>query len=650
MSTSLNVSRRQVLVAGSASILGWAIDLYDLLLILYVAAAIAPLLFPPEAETLQLAYVYGSFAISLVVRPLGSALFGAFADKNGRKRTMKVTITGVGISTFLMGCVPTYAHVGALAPLLFLALRVAQGIFVGGLVAATHTLGTETAGPRHRGLMSGLVAGAGASGLAAAHRLQQAGLSFTVIEKNSDVGGTWWENNYPGCRLDTPNYAYSFSFAQKEDWPEQFSKQAEIRDYFLDVSRQFNLRSHVRFNTQVSDVVWHEEAGYWELTLHTANGTERLVAQAVISAVGQLNQPKYPDFPGHERFAGQAFHSSRWPRDLDLSGKKVAVIGAGASAYQIVPAIADQVAELTVFQRNAPWMLPTPNYHEAIPDGMMALFREIPYYARWFRFWQFWIATEGRMPFVHVDPDWRKQGSVSRENEQFRQQLLARLREQFADRPDLLVKATPGYPPGAKRMLRDNGVWSAALKKSHVSLVTDGIVEITERGLVTTDGHEHAVDIIVYATGFQASDFLNTLKVTGRHGTTLAERWNGDARAYLGITIPDFPNLFCLYGPNTNLVVNGSILFMAECASEYTLECLRLILERGLKGLDCREQACQAFSAEIDAANSRMVWGASDVSSWYKNDLGRVSQNWPLSLLAYWQLTREPKLDDYQIL
>lgn len=496
-----------------------------------------------------------------------------------------------------------------------------------------------------------VVIGAGASGLAAAHRLDQAKVPFLVIEKNDDVGGTWWENNYPGCRLDTPNFAYSYSFAQKEDWPEQFSKQRQIRDYFRDVSKDLDIRRHIRFSTQVVAATYDEEQGYWQLSLRHADGKEEsLRAQAIISAVGQLNQPKYPDIPGIERFSGRAFHSARWPQDLELKGKKVAVIGAGASAYQIVPSIADQVGSLKVFQRNAPWMLPTPNYHEKIPEGMQRLFQEVPYYARWFRFWQFWIAAEGRMPFVHVDPDWQGEHSVSKENEILRSQLIERLEQQFSDRPDLLAKATPNYPPGAKRMLRDNGVWAQALKREQVSLITDRITGITERGIVTAGGTEHAVDVIVYATGFQAADFLNTVDVTGRGGTSLQQHWQGDAKAYLGITVPHFPNLFCLYGPNTNLVVNGSILFMAECAIEYTLECLRVLLERDLKALDCREEACKTFNDEVDAANASMAWGASEVSSWYKNDKGRVSQNWPYSLLRYWEITRHPVLRDYELL
>jgi len=496
-----------------------------------------------------------------------------------------------------------------------------------------------------------VVIGAGASGLAAAHRLRQAGVPFVVIEKNCDVGGTWWENTYPGCRLDTPNYAYSYSFAQKEDWPEQFSAQSEIRDYFLDVSRRLDIRPHIRFDTAVVAAAYLEGPGCWKLRLRCADGNEEVITcHAVISAVGQLNQPKFPDIPGIERFAGVSMHSGRWRPGTDLAGKRVAVIGSGASAYQIVPSIVSQAAGLKVFQRSAPWMLPTPNYHDAIPAGMRRLFQEVPCYARWFRFWQFWIAAEGRMPFVRVDPAWRQDGSVSEKNAALRAQLLARLQEQFSGRPDLLAKATPDYPPGAKRMLRDNGVWAAALKQDHVELLTERIAAITQKGVVTADGREHELDVIIYATGFHASDFLGTIEVTGRGGITLRQYWNNDAKAYLGIHIPHFPNLFCLYGPNTNLVVNGSILFMSECAVEYTMECLRILLEQGAKSLECRQRAYQAFNEEIDAANAGMAWGVADVSSWYKNQKGRVSQNWPHSLLHYWKLTRTPDLSNYELL
>lgn len=492
-----------------------------------------------------------------------------------------------------------------------------------------------------------VVIGAGQSGLASAHRLAQAGIDFVVIEKNDDVGGTWYENSYPGCRLDTSNYAYSFSFAQKDDWPEQFSPRDAIYGYFKDVARDFDLERHVRFQTEVVSAVFDEATERWTVTTRSADGTvDELVADAVISAVGQLNRPSYPDIAGRDSFAGPSWHSATWDHEVDLTGKRVAVIGTGASAYQIVPSIADSVAALSVFQRTPPWMLPTPTYHEPIPDGLRWLFRHVPYYSRWYRFFQFWTSVEGRRPFMVVDPEWQHPVSISARNEELRQALVAHLERQFGDRPDLLEKVMPTYTPGAKRMMRDNGVWPAALKKDHVDLVTDGITAIEPTGIRTADGVLHEVDVIVYATGFQASDFLAPMRIVGRGGVELHEHWAGEARAYMGVHVAGFPNLFCLLGPNTNLVINGSVILFSELGVHYVLECLRLLLGEGRRTVDARQDVSDAWNAEVDVASRGMAWGASTVNSWYKNASGRVSQVWPYQLLDYWDMTRAPRPEE----
>jgi 4-hydroxyacetophenone monooxygenase len=252
--------------------------------------------------------------------------------------------------------------------------------------------------------------------------------------------------------------------------------------------------------------------------------------------------------------------------------------------------------------------------------------------------------------FAVVDPEWDRPGSVSAANAVLRVELEAHIKKQYTDRPDLLEKVIPSYPPYAKRLLRDNGVWATTLKKDHVSLVTDGIEEITERGIRTRDGVEHEVDVIIYGTGFAASDFLSSLKVTGRGGVDLHEQWDGDARAFLGVTIPNFPNFFCLYGPNTNLVLNGSIIMFSELSMNYVMECLRLLLSTGRRAMEVRQDVFDAFNERIDRANRRMAWGISGVQNWYKNAAGRVSQNWPLHTLEYWLLTREPVESEYRFL
>lgn len=495
------------------------------------------------------------------------------------------------------------------------------------------------------------IIGAGESGLAAAYRLGQAGVPFTVFERNPDVGGVWYENTYPGCRLDTPNFDYSFSFAQKADWQQHFSERDAIYDYFRRVSEDLKLGQYIRFSTRVLGAKFDDATLLWTVRYSEEDGAEYTEQfNALISAVGQLNEPSIPDIPGRDRFAGDTWHTARWRHDVELRHKRVAVVGSGATAFQVIPSIADEVDELIVFQRTPPWMYPTPGYHDDIDPELQWLFREVPFYARWFRFFQFWTTVEGRRAFMKVDPDWKRAGSVSELNERMRIALVQYIEEQFAGRPDLLEKVVPRYPPGAKRVLRDDGTWARTLKSDHVYLVSERIEEITERGIRTADGIEHMADVIIWGTGFRASDFLSSLRVEGSGGVDLHDYWNGDARAYLGVSIPGFPNLFCLYGPNTNLNVNGGIIHFSEWAVNYVLEAIRLLVEQGKGAMNLREVPFHVYNEEIDAGNRLMVWGASDVNSWYKNKLGRVSQNWPGTTIDYWLLTRNVDPSAYEFL
>ena len=494
------------------------------------------------------------------------------------------------------------------------------------------------------------VIGAGLAGIAAAYRLDQAGVPHTVFERNADVGGVWWANTYPGCRLDTPNFAYSLSFAQKQDWPQQFSRQPEIQSYISRVADLAGLRENIHFSTEVVSLTWQDDTATWRVETRTRDGRTAVQEfNAIITAVGQLSQPAIPDIEGLEKFGGRWFHSAQWPTDVDVCGKRIAVVGTGASAYQIVPSIVEAVSELHVFQRNPPWMLPTPSYHEEVGGGMTWLLRHVPYYGRWFRFWQFWIAAEGRLPLVQVDDDWDHPISVGRANEELRQECMAHLETQLADRPDLLEKLTPTYPPGAKRMLRDNGVWTSALKQKHAHLETASIAAIDRDAVVTADGARHPVDTIIFATGFRASDYLYPMKVTGKNGLDLHEWWGGDCRAHLGITVPGFPNLFMSGGPTTGVVVNGSAIFSAECAVEYAVSAIGQILERDCDAIDCRFEPFDAFNEWVDAENLKKAWGVAGTSSWYKNSAGRASQTWPFPLLDYWKITERADLNDYEV-
>ncbi|MCH8161589.1 MAG: NAD(P)/FAD-dependent oxidoreductase [Chloroflexi bacterium] len=496
------------------------------------------------------------------------------------------------------------------------------------------------------------IIGAGMSGIVAGVRLKQAGVPFVIIEKNADVGGTWLENTYPGARVDVQSAFYSYSFAQKIDWPNPFSTQEVLLDYFRECADEQGIREQMRFNTEVVSATFDEDACTWSLRLRPADGAEETIeVQAVISAVGQLNRPKLPDIAGRETFSGPAFHSAQWDHSVDLAGKRVAVIGTGASAAQFVPEIAEQVAELSVFQRTPAWFLPVPNYRDETPAGLQWLFRHVPHYMHWYRFWLFWTSTDGLLPAAIVDENWQSEGaSVSAANDQLRQLFTTFLQAQYEDRPDLFEKILPTYPVAAKRFLLDNGSWPEALKRDNVELITEGIKEITADGVVTEDGRLIEADVIIFGTGFHASQFLMPMKIVGRNGIALTEQWDGDARAYLGITVPNFPNFFMLYGPNTNIVVNGSIIYFSECEVQYVLGCLRMLLKDGHRAMDCRQDVHDAYNERIDEANLKRAWGASDVNSWYKNDRGRVAQNWPFNLLDYWQQTRKPDPADYVFL
>jgi 4-hydroxyacetophenone monooxygenase len=496
-----------------------------------------------------------------------------------------------------------------------------------------------------------LVIGAGMSGILAAIRLKQAGIAFSVVDKNEDVGGTWLVNTYPGCRVDNPNHLYSYSFEPNHDWPYHFSTQPLLWNYFRKVTDKYGLRQYMRFQTEVIESIYDEMHALWKTRVRDRDGNEEtIVSNVVITAVGQLSRPRLPDIKGIETFKGQSFHSAEWDHAIDLKGKRIAAIGTGASAFQFIPEIAPQAKQLYVFQRTAPWLGPTPNYHDSVGEGKKWLLKHVPFYAKWYRFWLFWMLTDGIYEFVKADPSWSKRmDSVGEQNDVLRQLLTDYTRGQLEGRPDLQDVAVPNYPPGGKRSVRDNGVWLGALKRPNVETVTDPIVEITPTGLKTKSGRQIDADVIVYGTGFTASQFLEPMRFKGKGGVDLHQQWDGDARAYLGVTVPNFPNLFIMYGPNTNIVVNGSIIFFSECEVRYIQGLLELLLKSGGGSIEVKKNVHDAFNEKVDASNARMAWGVPQVTSWYKNKKGRVSQNWPWPLVDYWSATRAPNPADFEM-
>jgi 4-hydroxyacetophenone monooxygenase len=493
-----------------------------------------------------------------------------------------------------------------------------------------------------------LIVGAGVSGLCVAVKLDQLGLDFEVIEKNPEVGGTWFENRYPGCGVDTPNHFYSYSFHPNHRWRHYFASRDEVQNYITDFARDTGLRDRVRFSTEVIAARWDDGRSRWSVRVRRpGREEEELSAQFLVSAVGQLNQPSCPAFQGQSCFAGPIFHSARWPDDLDLAGRRVAIVGTGASAMQIVPSIGPIVDQLTVYQRSPQWARPLSEYHRACPPGTTWLLENVPYYAAWFRFTLFWRYGDGLHPFLQRDPDWpHPERSINRRNDRHREELTAHITDELRTRPDLIDKCLPRYPPWGKRMLIDNG-WYETLLRPNVELVTDPISSFDKHGIITTDGQHRPADVVVLATGFKVTELTARLGVTGRNGT-LDEAWAGDnPTAYLGITVPGFPNLFLMYGPNTNVAHGGSNIFQAECQARYITSAVVQMIEGRVAAIDCRSDVHDDYISRLDAAHANMVWTHPGMDTWYRNADGRVISPTPWRFVDYWAMTHRADLTAY---
>ncbi|TDG14208.1 FAD-binding protein [Seongchinamella unica] len=496
-----------------------------------------------------------------------------------------------------------------------------------------------------------LIIGGGMSGLLAAIRLQEAGIPYVLIEKNASVGGTWFENRYPGARVDVSNHLYSYSFEPAHHWSQYFAQQPELQKYFEDVATNYQLLDNIRLNTEVTRASYDEQSGLWRVTTRDGAGAEEChEVNSVISAVGQLNRPRLPDIPGVDSFQGQWCHSADWDESIDCHGKRVVVVGAGASAFQIVPAIAAETAQLTVFQRTPPWMFENPVYHEEVPAGKKWCLQHLPFYTRWFRFLLFWCACDGAYETIIVDPDWpHQERSVNEMNDFVYQMFSDYIRGQVGDDPDLLQKVIPDYPPMGRRTLQDNGSWLGALKRDNVDLQTQGITAVTASGVIADDGSEVAADVIIYATGFRTDRFLWPMEIRGREGRLLSTTWATEPAAYLGITIPGFPNFYCMFGPGTNLAFGGSLVFNGECQVRYTMECLKLLLQSGEKTLECRDETLAAYQQRFREQHARLIWEHPRVHSFYQNAQGKVTLLWPWKIIDMWRWTKQVEASDYRL-
>ena len=498
-----------------------------------------------------------------------------------------------------------------------------------------------------------VVIGSGLAGINAAVQLKASGIDFTVLEKNGGVGGTWYNNRYPGARVDWPSRLYSHSFGVDYPFRHPFAPRAENEAYMRWCVDTYGLAPHMEFGCEVTELVWQDEDGVWSIRSRDGEGRERVrTARALISAIGLLERPSMPDIPGMDRFKGPIFHSSRFDPTVDLSGKRVAQIGTGASGMQMTPDLAPLVEHLTVFQRSPGWVLPAPGYRDELPDGVKWLDANVPYYTNWTRFTLGWMLGDYKLFKVfEVDEDWPDMPrSVNAENQAARERCLAHLRAQLADRPDLIAKCTPDYPVFGNRPVIDNG-WFGALLRGNVSLVTDRVERFTETGIVTADGTEHPADIAVMATGFRPNEYFSPMRVIGRSGRTIEELWDKDGpRAYWGVAVPHLPNFFILYGPNANPRNLGPVQY-GEWAIDYILHWFRTMIEQGWRSIEVSREAYDTFNAELDERCRILVsvHPKTNHKSYYTTDFGRSAVQSPWSSAEVWRAFRNPRDDDYHI-
>jgi 4-hydroxyacetophenone monooxygenase len=494
-----------------------------------------------------------------------------------------------------------------------------------------------------------VVIGAGVSGVCAAIKLQQLGLDYVVLEKNPGVGGTWFENVYPEAGVDTPNHYYSYSFAATTEWSSYFSKQQEILGYIDGVADRYVIRDNIRFGVTAQAARFDAATHRWTVDILDETGQpEAVEADLVITAVGLVNNPKFPDIPGIDDFGGDLWHTARWPFGYDLTGKRVGMIGTGASGLQAARSIAHDAEQLTIFQRSPQWITPNRDYHRKVTDGKRWLLENVPYYAAWYRFALFWRYSDGIHASLVVDPDWpHPERSVNERNDRHRAFLTRYLEGELEGRPDLIELARPTYPPYGKRMLVDND-WYRTLRRADVELVGESITRITETGVETADGRHHELDVIVMATGFHTTRSIWPLDIIGRNGESIHDYWQIDEmRAYLGMTVPNYPNLFMLLGPNTGLAHGGSVIFQIETQMQYVIRCLEALADHNAATIECRTEAYERWIELVEAAHAQMVFGHPGMDNWYKNRAGRITTITPFLLVDYWTMTQQPVLDDF---
>lgn len=504
--------------------------------------------------------------------------------------------------------------------------------------------------PRRLADFSVVVIGSGMGGLNAAAQLKHAGFRFTVIEKNPNVGGTWFENRYPGARVDSPSRAYTHILGVEFDTPSPWCSQQENQRYFEWFADRYGLREHIVFDTEVVTVDWHEDTATWEIVADGPHGRRVFTADAVISAVGLLSRPSLPGLDGMRDFRGPAFHTAQWPAGLDVSGKRVGVVGTGCSGVQLVPELAKPAGHVTVFQRTPQWLFEHIGYLSPFPEQVRWLDRNLPYHAHFMRFRTNWLLGPYLSgPLREIDPEFIDPHARSAVNKQIRDERIAYIAKKLADRPDLIDKMIPPHPPFSARPVQVDADYNLydALLRDDVTLVTDGIEHITPNGIRTVDGTHHDLDILVYATGFKANECLWPMRVTGRDGRTAQQLWSVDGpRAYLGTMLPGFPNFFLVYGPNMNPYGGLGVVNHQEMATRFLLDCLKELVLRDKRSVDVTTEAYWRYNDQLDRRETFKIYKDPRASSYYRNEHGRSAVNCPFPGNEMWHRLRHPDFDD----
>lgn len=491
------------------------------------------------------------------------------------------------------------------------------------------------------------VIGSGMVGLNAGVKLALSGFGYTIFESRDDLGGTWSINTYPGAAVDTPSHYYSYSFELNPNWPHYYPGGATYQRYLEHVADKYGVRDRIRFGTKVLGCRWDDDEQVWVVRATRGGVVTEHRASAVITAVGVLNSPNKPEFPERERFGGTVMHTAEWDHSVDLEGKRVVIVGTGCTSVQVVTSIAPKIEHLTVVQRQPHWVAPDPRVIDSVPDTLRWSLANIPYYQNWMRLRAYWFVSDNNIPVTRIDPEWAKDHlSVSPANDVLLQKCLEYLDTHFADDPEMKAKLTPDFPPYAKRIVKDPGFYET-LKRSNVELQTGTIERYTEDGVALTGGLEVPCDVVILATGFQLEN-LGMLDIVGREGRTLAETWGLDPKAYHGITVPGFPNLFTTVGPNSGANHGAGHNLVGEEHVHYAVECLQLLVERDLAALEPKPEVTEEYHRKVDAEMDKTVWQhAGTAHGYYRNAAGRARIQNPWRMVDYWHMMRQPNVDDY---